>query len=193
MFLCWSTVLPVLPSILHIPSIGELLANSTRQGWLSGTGRSYLWHHPDSGCPWTWMPMDIPSRFRNQFKITSEVWTTTAQRALNKEISGIKRHPICMHCIHGERLFLLDMLALWGSYFTPSTFSNLLNELNKLNKKLKREIFQHNDSTCYFYGSNLVFIWPLLSKYGAPGGRPRRPKDSLYSVHAQCWPRPIYH
>ena len=91
MFLCWSTVLPVLPSILHIPSIGELLTNSTRQGWLSGTGRSYLWHHPDSGCPWTWMPMDIPSRFKSQVKITSEVWTTTAQRALNVEISGITR------------------------------------------------------------------------------------------------------
>ena len=88
--------------------------------------------------------------------------------------------------------FLLDMLALWGSYFTPSTFSNLLNGLNKLNKKIKREICQDNDSTCYFYGSNLVFIWPLLSKYCAPGVQNLLHNDSLYSVHPQIWLDPIY-
>ena len=172
MFLCWSTVLPVLPSILHIPSIGELLTNSTRQGWLSGTGRSYLWHHPDSGCPWTWMPMDIPSRFRNQLKITSEVWATTAQRVLNKEISGVKTHLRCMHCIHGGSLFcwiclpfgVLTLLPQPSPIFLMSWISSTKNS----SAKYVKTMIPHAISmapTWYLYGPHYQSMVPPVSPH----------------------------
>ena len=53
MFLCWSTVLPVLPSILHIPSIGELLRGDcpVQEGVTYGTIPTVDAH--GLGCPWT--------------------------------------------------------------------------------------------------------------------------------------------